>query len=81
MHPAQYRAQAGPSAGRSIATRAAGQALEGIVRAFGADHRADKRKLIRHSGHAGKFFADLDAGHVGADRGKLAAVLFRGLHL
>ncbi len=78
----QHRAQGGPAAGGLRAAAAmAGDALEGVVGAAGADDRADGDQLVHQAGDPRKMLADFDAAHVGFDRLELAADFRGGLHL
>ena len=58
-----------------------GDALESVVRAAGADDRADRHQLVHLRGDPRQMLADLDARHVGLDRLELAADLGRRVHL
>ena len=44
---------------------AAGEALEGVVVAGGADERADDGELVHHPGDSRHQFANFDAGDIG----------------
>ncbi len=86
MHrPVQFRhhrAQRGPSARRLLTAAAtAGHALVGVVRAAGADDRADRNQPVHLLGEQRKMLADFDAWHVGLDRLEFAAHFRRRVHL
>ncbi len=76
-----HRTQRRPTARRLLtATAMSGDALEGVVRAAGADDRTDRNQLVHVRGDERKMLADLDAGHVGFDRSELAANFRRRVH-
>jgi len=60
---------------------AAGQASDGIVAVFGANHRADQRQLVHHFGESRQMLADLDSRDGGGNRSELAADFRRRVHL
>ena len=46
-----------------------------------ADHRADDRKFVHHSGELREKFTDLDAVDIGGNRFELSANFGGGIHL
>ena len=70
----QRRPHGGPTTLRLRTAKVASRAtLERIVPTFGADQRANDRKLVHHGGHARHHLADLDTGHIRVDGIELAA--------